>query len=162
GRMEAAALEAAVAGLPDWIETTARARTTSSLRPVVNATGVVLHTNLGRAGLPQAAIRRMAEVAPSYTALESDLERGARRPRSSHLDRFFDLLFPGKAFHVVNNNAAALLLALDTLAHGKEVVVSRGELVEIGGSFRIPDVMRKSSAVLREVGTTNKTRLADY
>src|SRR5207247_521001 len=82
--------------------------------------------------------------------------------RSAHLDRVFGLLFPGKAFHVVNNNAAAVLLTLNTLAEGKEVIVSRGELVEIGGSFRIPDVMRKSGAVLREVGATNKTRLSDY
>jgi len=162
GRMDAAALGSAVQELPAWIEETAAARTTSSLRPVINATGVVLHTNLGRAVLPEAAVRRMAEVARSYTTLEYDLGRGARGARSAHLDRCFDLLFPGKAFHVVNNNAAAVLLALNTLAEGREVVVSRGELVEIGGSFRIPDVMSKSGATLREVGTTNKTRLADY
>ncbi len=162
GKLDAVALDSAIAGLPDWIENTARVRTTSSIRPVVNATGVVLHTNLGRAVLPEAAIRRMTEVARSYTTLEYDLERGSRGSRSAHLDRFFGLLFPGKGFHVVNNNAAAVLLALNTLAEGKEVIVSRGELVEIGGSFRIPDVMRKSGAFLREVGATNKTRLSDY
>jgi L-seryl-tRNA(Ser) seleniumtransferase len=162
GKLDAAALEAEVAGLPAWVESEARARTGSTLRPVINATGVVLHTNLGRAILPEAATRRMAEAARACTTLEYDLLRGSRGSRSSHLDRVFGLLFPGKGFHVVNNNAAAVLLALNTLAEGKEVIVSRGELVEIGGSFRIPDVMRKSGAILREVGTTNKTRLADY
>src|SRR6266446_6934887 len=162
GKLDAAALDGAIAGLPDWIEHAARARTSSSIRPVVNATGVILHTNLGRAVLPEAATRRMAEVARSCTTLEYDLERGSRGSRSAHLDRVVGLLFPGKAFHVVNNNAAAVLLALNTLAERKEVIVSRGELVEIGGSFRIPDVMRKSGAILREVGATNKTRLSDY
>jgi L-seryl-tRNA(Ser) seleniumtransferase len=162
GTLDAATLDGALAGLAEWIEQAARVRTSFSIRPVVNATGVVLHTNLGRAVLPEAAVRRMAEVARSYTTLEYDVERGSRGSRSAHLDRFFGLLFPGKAFHVVNNNAAAVLLALNTLAEGKEVIVSRGELVEIGGSFRIPDVMRKSGAILREVGATNKTRLSDY
>ncbi|MBI1950932.1 MAG: L-seryl-tRNA(Sec) selenium transferase, partial [Acidobacteria bacterium] len=162
GGLDGAALEAGVAALPVWVESEARARTTSTMRPVINATGVVLHTNLGRAILPEAAVRRMAEVARAYTTLEYDLRRGGRGSRSSHLDRVVALLFPGRAFHVVNNNAAAVLLALNTFAEGKEVVVSRGELVEIGGSFRIPDVLRKSGAILREIGTTNKTRLADY
>ena len=136
--------------------------TTSSIRPVINATGVVLHTNLGRALLSERAIRRMAEVARSYTTLEYDLARGRRGSRTSHLDRLLGTLFPRRASQVVNNNAAAVLLALNTLAEGREVIVSRGELVEIGGSFRIPDIMRKSGAILREVGSTNKTRLADY
>jgi L-seryl-tRNA(Ser) seleniumtransferase len=162
GKLDRAALEAEVAGLPAWVESEARARTATTLRPVINATGVVLHTNLGRAVLPEAATRRMAEAARAYTTLEYDLARGSRGSRSSHLERILGLLFPGKGFHVVNNNAAAVLLALNTLADGREVIVSRGELVEIGGSFRIPDVMRKSGAVLREVGTTNKTRLLDY
>ncbi len=162
GRLDGTALEAGVAALPAWIEREARARTASSMRPVINATGVILHTNLGRAALPGAAVRRMAEVASAYTTLEYDLARGGRGSRSSHLDRVFALLFPGRAFHVVNNNAAAVLLALNTFAEGKEVIVSRGELVEIGGSFRIPDVMRKGGAILKEIGTTNKTRLADY
>jgi L-seryl-tRNA(Ser) seleniumtransferase len=162
GRLDGPALETGVAGLPAWVEREARARTTSTMRPVINATGVILHTNLGRAVLPEAAVCRMAEVARAYTTLEYDLGRGGRGSRSSHLDSVFALLFPGRAFHVVNNNAAAVLLALNTFAEGKEVIVSRGELVEIGGSFRIPDVMRKSGAILKEIGTTNKTRLADY
>src|SRR2546426_99194 len=162
GKLDAEAVRAEVAGLLAWVEGEALARTATTIRPVINATGVILHTNLGRAVLPEAATRRMAEVARAYTTLEYDLARGARGSRSSHLDRCFGLLFPGKGFHVVNNNAAAVLLALNTLAEGKEVIVSRGELVEIGGSFRIPDVMRKSGAILREVGTTNKTRLQDY
>ncbi|HET6279217.1 MAG TPA: L-seryl-tRNA(Sec) selenium transferase, partial [Candidatus Polarisedimenticolia bacterium] len=136
--------------------------TTSSIRPVINATGVVLHTNLGRAPLSERAVRRMSEVARSYTTLEYDLARGRRGSRSIHLDRLLGSLFPRRAAQVVNNNAAAVLLALNTLAEGREVIVSRGELVEIGGSFRIPDIMRKSGAILREVGTTNRTRLADY
>ncbi|MEK7284096.1 MAG: L-seryl-tRNA(Sec) selenium transferase [Acidobacteriota bacterium] len=162
GRLDGTALEAGVAALPAWVDREARSRTASSMRPVINATGVILHTNLGRAALPAAAVRRMAEVARAYTTLEYDLARGGRGSRSSHLDRVFTLLFPGRAFHVVNNNAAAVLLALNTFAEGKEVIVSRGELVEIGGSFRIPDVMRKGGAILKEIGTTNKTRLADY
>jgi L-seryl-tRNA(Ser) seleniumtransferase len=162
GALDAGDVSGVIAALPSFVEQAARARTTTSIRPVINATGVVLHTNLGRAVLPEVATRRMVEVARSYTTLEYDLERGVRGSRSGHLDRLFGLLFPGRAFHVVNNNAAAVLLALNTLAEGKEVIVSRGELVEIGGSFRIPDVMRKSGAVLREVGTTNRTRLRDY
>jgi L-seryl-tRNA(Ser) seleniumtransferase len=162
GKLDAAGLAAEVGALPAWVEREARARTTSTMRPVINATGVVLHTNLGRAILHEPAARRMAEVARAYTTLEYDLARGRRGSRSSHLERVAAQLFPGRAFHVVNNNAAAVLLILNTLAEGKEVVVSRGELVEIGGSFRIPDVMRKSGAILREVGTTNKTRLLDY
>src|SRR5881296_455888 len=162
GKLDAETVQAEVAGLLAWVESEVRARTDSTIRPVINATGVILHTNLGRAVLPETATRRMAEVARAYTTLEYDLAQGARGSRSSHLDRVLGLLFPGKGFHVVNNNAAAVLLALNTLAEGKDVIVSRGELVEIGGSFRIPDVMRKSGAILREVGTTNKTRLTDY
>jgi L-seryl-tRNA(Ser) seleniumtransferase len=160
--LDAKALQESLAGLADWAEGEVRSRTTSTMRPVVNATGVVLHTNLGRAVLSEAAARRVVEVARGYTTLEYDLGRGRRGSRSAHLERFLDLIFPGRAFHVVNNNAAAVLLALNTLAEGKEVIVSRGELVEIGGSFRIPDILRKSGAILKEVGTTNKTRLQDY
>jgi L-seryl-tRNA(Ser) seleniumtransferase len=162
GDLGTADLEERVAGLAEWAGEEAEARTTSTMRPVINATGVILHTNLGRAVLSEAAGIRMMEVARAYTTLEYDLARGARGSRSSHIERVLGLIFPGKACHVVNNNAAAVLLALNTLAEGKEVVVSRGELVEIGGSFRIPDIMRKSGAILREVGTTNKTRLQDY
>jgi L-seryl-tRNA(Ser) seleniumtransferase len=155
-------LAAEVESLPRWLDAEAARRTRTSLTPLLNATGVVLHTNLGRAPLPEAAIRRMAEVAGSYCNLEFDLERGARGSRGAHLDRLLPLLFPGQAALVVNNNAAAVFLALNTLADGKEVVVSRGELVEIGGSFRIPEILARSGAILREVGTTNKTRLGDY
>ena len=134
----------------------------SALIPVINATGVLIHTNLGRVPLSAEAIRRINEVAGRYTTLEYDLAAGSRGSRSVHAQRLLGRLFPDAAAHVVNNNAAAVLLALNTLAEGKEVIVSRGELVEIGGSFRIPDVMRKGHAVLREVGTTNRTRLSDY
>jgi L-seryl-tRNA(Ser) seleniumtransferase len=162
GALKPAAVAARVEALLDALEREAAARTASTIRPVVNATGVILHTNLGRAVLAEPAARRMLEVARACTTLEYDLARGARGSRSVHLDRVLRLLFPGRGFHVVNNNAAAVLLALNTLAEGREVVVSRGELVEIGGSFRIPDIMRKSGALLKEVGTTNRTRLADY
>jgi L-seryl-tRNA(Ser) seleniumtransferase len=162
GALGEAEVKAAVAQLPAWVEAEAASRTRSDLVPVVNATGVVLHTNLGRAPLPAAAIRRVAEVAGHYSTLEYDLARGRRGSRGSHLERLLGLLFPGRSFLVVNNNAAALLLALNTLAEGREVIVSRGELVEIGGSFRVPEIMAKSGAILREVGTTNKTRLPDY
>jgi len=134
----------------------------SLLLPVINATGVLVHTNLGRSPLSSAAIERMVSVAGGYSTLEYDLEKGLRGSRSVHAQRLLGRIFPGAACHVVNNNAAAVLLALNTLAEGKEVVVSRGELVEIGGSFRIPDVMRKGQAILREVGTTNRTRISDY
>ncbi len=160
--LDAKALDVCLAGLAAWVDGEARVRTTSTMRPVVNATGVVLHTNLGRAVLSEAAIRRVAEVASTYTTLEYDLARATRGSRSAHLERFLSLIFPGNAHHVVNNNAAAVLLALNTLAEGQEVIVSRGELVEIGGSFRIPDIMGKSGAILREIGTTNRTRLQDY
>src|SRR6202008_48048 len=111
---------------------------------------------------PEAAARRMAEVARAYTTLEYDMARGRRGSRASHPERGAAQPVPRRAFHLLNNTAAAVLLILNTLAEGKEVVVSRGELVEIGGSFRIPDVMRKSGARLVEVGTTNRTHLADY
>ncbi len=162
GGLDARGLEARLADLDAWVEREARSRTASTLRPVINATGVILHTNLGRAILSEEAVRRVAAVARSYTTLEYDLASGRRGSRGSHLDRLLALLFPGRAAHVVNNNAAAVLLALNTLAEGREVVVSRGELVEIGGSFRIPDIMARSGAILREVGTTNRTRLTDY
>jgi L-seryl-tRNA(Ser) seleniumtransferase len=149
-------------GLPDRAAAEAAARTASTLVPVINATGVVLHTNLGRAPLPVEALRRIAVIAGSYSTLEYDVGRGGRGSRANHLERLLGMIFPGRGAHVVNNNAAALLLALDTLAHGREVLVSRGELVEIGGSFRVPEIMAKSGAVLREVGTTNRTRLQDY
>ena len=162
GALDGEGLAAAVAALPAWLEDAARRRATSGLMPVINATGVILHTNLGRAPLPAKTVGRVGEVAGSYTTLEYEIASGRRGSRASHLDRLAALLFPGQALMVVNNNAAAVLLALNSLAEGREVVVSRGELVEIGGSFRIPEIMAKSGAVLREVGTTNKTRLRDY
>jgi L-seryl-tRNA(Ser) seleniumtransferase len=137
-----------------------------SLRPVINATGVILHTNLGRAPLSEAALEHARNVSLGYSNLEFDLETGERGKRDVHVDRLFARLLgtPEREVStvVVNNNAAAVMLALNSLAEGGEVIVSRGELVEIGGSFRIPDVMSKSQAGLREVGTTNRTRIADY
>jgi L-seryl-tRNA(Ser) seleniumtransferase len=133
-----------------------------SLRRVVNATGVVIHTNLGRAPLPAAVSLRVAELASGYSNLELDLASGERGEREVHAEGRLRDLLGAEATVVVNNNAAAVLLAVNTFAEGREVVVSRGELVEIGGSFRIPEVLRKSGAVLREVGTTNRTRAADY
>jgi L-seryl-tRNA(Ser) seleniumtransferase len=133
-----------------------------SLVPVINATGVVIHTNLGRAPLSPQAAARVAEIAASYSNLEFDLEAGDRGNREVHAEARLRALLGAEGTVVVNNNAAAVLLAVNTLAEGREVLVSRGELVEIGGSFRIPDVIAKSGARLREVGTTNRTRLADY
>src|SRR4029077_17609963 len=133
--------------------------------------GVILHTNFGRAPLSDAAMEHIRETAASYSNLEFELTTATRGKRDAHAERLFRQLlnteFQGKGREsistiVVNNNAAAVLLALNTLADGGEVIVSRGELVEIGGSFRIPDVMTKSGAILREVGTTNRTRLSDY
>jgi L-seryl-tRNA(Ser) seleniumtransferase len=166
GLLDENALELALSGLEGAVETQLRQALGYSLRPVINATGVILHTNLGRAPLGDAAIEHIRETAASYSNLEFDLAAGERGKRDVHVDRLFrKLLSEGQtsvSTIVVNNNAAAVLLALNTLADGGEVIVSRGELVEIGGSFRIPDVMAKSGAILREVGTTNRTRTADY
>jgi L-seryl-tRNA(Ser) seleniumtransferase len=133
-----------------------------SLEPVINATGVIVHTNLGRAPLAAAALDRVAELARGYASIEYDLGRGARGRRDVHAEPLLRRLTGAEAAVVVNNNAAATLLVLAALAAGREVIVSRGELVEIGGGFRVPDVMAQSGAILREVGTTNKTRAADY
>ena len=132
------------------------------LRPVFNATGVVLHTNLGRAPLATVAVDAIARVASGYSTLEYDLERGERGSRHVHCRELLCELTGAEDALVVNNCAAALVLALDTLAHGREAIVSRGELIEIGGSFRVPAIMEKSGARLVEVGTTNRTHLADY
>ena len=134
----------------------------SSLRRVINATGVIVHTNLGRAPLARAAAERAARLAAGYTNLEYDVDRGARGRRDVHAERLICQLTGAEAAIVVNNNAAATLLVLAALARGREVIISRGELVEIGGGFRVPDVLAQSGAVLREVGTTNRTRIADY
>ena len=133
-----------------------------SLRPVINATGVILHTNLGRAPLSAAAIERIKETAGGYSNLEYDLETGARGRRDMHTAKLLTRLTGAEAAVAVNNNAAAVFLVLATLARGGEAIVSRGELIEIGESFRIPDIMAESGATLREVGTTNRTTLADY
>jgi L-seryl-tRNA(Ser) seleniumtransferase len=132
------------------------------LRPLINATGVILHTNLGRAPLADAAIAAMADVSRGYSDLEYDITTGKRGSRHSILEPLLCRLTAAEAAMAVNNNASAVLLALSALAAGREVVISRGQLVEIGGGFRIPDVMRQSRAKLVEVGTTNRTRAADY
>jgi L-seryl-tRNA(Ser) seleniumtransferase len=133
-----------------------------SLRRVINATGVILHTNLGRAPLAQAAVEAINEVAANYVNLEYDLGAGQRGKRESHCRQLLARLLGSQDAIVANNCAAAVLLVLNSLAEGGEVIVSRGELIEIGGSFRIPEVMQKSGATLREVGTTNRTRISDY
>jgi L-seryl-tRNA(Ser) seleniumtransferase len=133
-----------------------------SLVAVINATGVIIHTNLGRAPLARTAAARVAALASGYTNLEYDLARGGRGRRDAHAERLLCGLTGAQAAVVVNNNAAATLLSLAALAAGREVVISRGELVEIGGGFRVPDVMAQSGALLREVGTTNRTRVSDY
>ena len=133
-----------------------------SLRPVLNATGVVLHTNLGRAPLARAAVEALTGVATGYSNLEFDLHAGVRGHRTDHGRPLLAALAGAGDALVVNNAAAALVVALNTVAAGREVVISRGELIEIGGSFRIPDILGKSGARLREVGTTNRTRLEDY
>jgi L-seryl-tRNA(Ser) seleniumtransferase len=132
------------------------------LRRVINATGVIVHTNLGRAPLAAAALEQVADAAAGYSNLEYDLEAGARGSRQTHVAELLGRLTGAEAALVVNNNAAAVLLALAALAEGREVLVSRGELIEIGDGFRIPDVLARSGARLREVGTTNRTRAGDY
>jgi L-seryl-tRNA(Ser) seleniumtransferase len=190
--LDAAGVELALSGLAGAVGKQVHRSLSYSLRPVVNATGVILHTNLGRAPLAVPALEHIRQTSSGYSNLEFDIATGERGKRDVHVDRLFRKLLNDAGVEVglrpartgkspvptrsvpipavsaaivtivVNNNAAAVLLALNTLAEGGEVIVSRGELVEIGGSFRIPDVMLKSSATLREVGTTNRTRLADY
>jgi L-seryl-tRNA(Ser) seleniumtransferase len=186
-QLDERSLKLALGGLSAAVERQLRQSLSYSLLALVNATGVILHTNLGRAPLAAAALDHLRATASAYSNLEFDLATGERGKRDVHVDRLFQKLLddalpsfarlesrgrlsprgseeisPAISTIVVNNNAAAVLLALNSLAEGGEVIVSRGELVEIGGSFRIPDVMSKSSAALREVGTTNRTRIADY
>jgi len=179
-QLDEKSLDIALGGLSAAVERQLRQSLSYSLAPVINATGVILHTNLGRAPLAAAALDHIRNTANVYSNLEYDLATGERGKRDVHVDRLFQkLLCDGPADTaprgrpagpssaaistiVVNNNAAGVLLALNSLAEGGEVIVSRGELVEIGGSFRIPDVMSKSNATLREVGTTNRTRVVDY
>ena len=181
GRLDESGTALALSGIDDAVTRQLRQALKHSLRTIINATGVILHTNLGRAPLPVAALERIGEIASTYSNLEFDVETGERGQRDVHVDHLFRKLFdehvgtanvdagaparvakPRISTILVNNNAAAVLLTLNTLAENGEVIVSRGELVEIGGSFRIPDVMSKSNAILREVGTTNRTRIGDY
>jgi len=173
GNLDSHAVEIAIAGMAEAVENELRTSVGFSLRPVINATGVILHTNLGRAPLSKTATANILKTSDGYSNLEFDLASGERGKRDAHLGRLFQKLFSESASGngatsrqlstiVVNNNAAAAWLALNTLAAQGEVIVSRGELVEIGGSFRIPDVMAQSNATLREVGTTNRTRTSDY
>ncbi len=153
---------------PDWesilerVEAELVERETPTLRPVINATGVIIHTNLGRALLSEEARDAMLQVAAGYSTLEYDLEPGRRGSRFVHAEKLLSRITGAEAAMVVNNNAAAVMLILAGLARGREVIISRGQLVEIGGGFRIPDVMRQSGAKLVEVGTTNRTHLRDY
>ena len=156
------AVNAGLEGMAGRLAVRLQSALAPSLVRVINATGVVIHTNLGRAPLPAEVARRVAELASGYSNLELDLESGERGEREVHAEARLRALLGAEATVVVNNNAAAVLLAVNTFAEGREVIVSRGELVEIGGSFRIPEVLRKSGAILREVGTTNRTRAADY
>jgi L-seryl-tRNA(Ser) seleniumtransferase len=133
-----------------------------SLRPVINGTGIPLHTNLGRAAMPECVAELIKQTAMEYSTLEYDVESGARGSRHSHVEALLCELTGAEAAMVVNNNAAAVMLVLSALCRGREAVVSRGELVEIGGSFRVPEVMEQSGAILCEVGSTNKTHIGDY
>ncbi len=177
GQLDAGGLAIAVKSLSERVETKVKLRLRHTLKRVINATGVILQTNLGRAPLSEQAIERIAEVTRGYSNLEFDLETGERSRRDVHGEDLILQLLNLKGQHgfsapepqrqekaaaLVNNCAAATFLALNTLAEGGEVIVSRGELVEIGGGFRIPEILAKSGAVLREVGTTNKTRVSDY
>jgi L-seryl-tRNA(Ser) seleniumtransferase len=185
GQLDEKSLDLALGGLSAAVARQLEESLGYSLRPLINATGVILHTNLGRAPLASTVFDHIRETAAAYSNLEFELESGERGKRDVHVERLFQKLIAGETQRsfvphghvedptshsssaaistiVVNNNAAAVLLALNSLAEGGEVIVSRGELVEIGGSFRIPDVMSKSQATLREIGTTNRTRIADY
>jgi L-seryl-tRNA(Ser) seleniumtransferase len=144
------------------IENTMEKLSSYSLRPLINATGIVIHTNLGRSILSEKAIENIKKVSGSFSNLEYDLKAGKRGKRYTHVIRVLKEVTGAEDAVIVNNNAAAVFLCLNTLSKGKEAIVSRGELVEIGGSFRMPEVMSASSAILREVGTTNKTHLHDY
>ncbi len=161
-RIDADELQARLAAIDETIEERVRLSLSPSLRKIINATGVILHTNIGRAPLSQDGLEAIRELACSYSNLEYDLDTGERGHRDRHFEQRIRRLLNCEAATVVNNNAAAVFLILNTLAAGRKVLVSRGELIEIGGSFRIPAIMAQSGAILAEVGTTNKTRVADY
>lgn len=160
--LDGGAPDVSIDSLSGDIETIIRRYSSYKLKPLINASGVVIHTNLGRSILSDKAIENIAATAGSYSNLEYDISKGRRGKRYAHIKDIIIELTDAEDAVVVNNNAAAVLICLDTFAKGREVIVSRGELVEIGGSFRIPAVMKSSGAVLREVGTTNKTHLHDY
>jgi L-seryl-tRNA(Ser) seleniumtransferase len=162
GHIAAVTVDEAIQEIECGAETRLRTAMRASLIRVINATGVIVHTNLGRAPLSEAALERISAVAGGYTNLEYDVARGTRGRRDVHAAQLIARLTGAEAAVVVNNNAAATMLVLAALAGGREVIISRGELVEIGGGFRVPDVMAQSGAVLREVGTTNRTRANDY
>jgi L-seryl-tRNA(Ser) seleniumtransferase len=167
GQLDERGINLAVSNISDAVAKQLRTVLDFSLRPVINATGVILHTNLGRSPLPASVIDHIREASTVYSNLEFNLETGDRGKRDVHVQSLFAKLFALDVDYdvqtiVVNNCAAAVMLALNSLAEGGEVIVSRGELVEIGGSFRVPEVMAKSQATLREVGTTNRTRISDY
>ncbi len=151
-----------IRGLAEDVEKSAAELHTPNVRKVINATGIIVHTNLGRAPLGREQALKLADIVTGYSNLEYDLKKGARGERYAHFEELICRLTGAEAAMVVNNNAAAVLLVLSTLAKGGEAIVSRGELVEIGGKFRIPDVMEASGARLVEVGTTNKTHFSDY
>ncbi|MCP3922270.1 MAG: L-seryl-tRNA(Sec) selenium transferase [Desulfobacterales bacterium] len=154
--------DVSIDGLQSEIQDLVQDKTTPNLVNLINATGVVVHTNLGRSLLPEAALKHMSDIASGYSNLEFDIESGKRGSRYSIVEDIICEISGAEAAMVVNNNASAVLLALETIASGKEVIVSRGELVEIGGSFRIPDIMAKSGGILKEVGATNRTHRKDY
>jgi len=154
--------EAAQSIIVERLEKSLQKYESIGLKRVINATGIVLHTNLGRAPLPEKAVRLMSEISTGYSNLEFDIESGTRGSRHSHVEELISKITGAESAAIVNNNAAAVFLCLNTLAARQEVVISRGQQVEIGGSFRIPDIIAGSGAIMHEVGTTNKTRVSDY
>ncbi len=160
--LEGAATDVSLEGLSPDIALKAKRLSSFNLRPVINATGIVIHTNLGRAVLSEGVMENVRNTATSYSNVEYDLNAGKRGKRHTHINRLLKDVTGAEDGFAVNNNAAAVFLCLSALAKGREAIVSRGELVEIGGSFRVPDVMAQSGAILKEVGTTNKTHLHDY
>ncbi len=162
GEIDEEGLRRKVEALSDTVCRVVESLTSPSFRSVINATGIVVHTNLGRSPLCPAALERISELGGRYLNLEYDLESGERGKRDAGVRRLLGLMFPGFDALAVNNNAAAVLLAMNTLAEGREVIISRGQIIEIGESFRINEIQAKSGAGLVEVGTTNRTRIKDY